>query len=61
MTTNREEFNNLTNEKLAQILASSDDNSVCEYCVYKNRCNRGTISCYDGILQWLKQKGEIEE
>ena len=56
MTTNRDKFNNLTNEKLAQILARSDDNSVCEYCIYKNRCNRGTISCEDGILRYLKQK-----
>ena len=56
MTTNRDKFNNLTNEKLAQILARSSDSSVCEYCIYKNRCNRGTISCEDGILRYLKQK-----
>ena len=55
MATNREKLKLMTNEKIASIFACSSDNSVCEYCVYNNRCNRGTISCYDGILQYLKQ------
>ena len=61
MAINREKLKLMTNEKLASIFACSSDNLVCEYCVYNNRCNRGTISCYDGILQWLKQKQGIEE
>lgn len=61
MTTNREKLNIITNEKLAHIFAYSEDDSVCEYCVYNNGCNRGTISCYDGILQWLNQKAKDSE
>ena len=57
MTTNREKLANITNEKLAHIFARSNDTSVCEYCVYNDRCNRES-SCYVGILQWLNQESE---
>ena len=55
MTTNRKKkINIIANEKLAHIFARSNDISVCEYCVYDNRCDAES-SCYDGILQWLNQ------
>lgn len=47
----------MTNEKLARIFACSHDTSVCEYCVYNNRCNRES-SCYVGTLQWLNQESK---
>ena len=54
--TNRDKVNNMSNDRLADILSRVDNayNTRCKFCIlWGEDCFLGGFSCFDGIKAWL--------
>ena len=54
--TNRDKFNGMSNDRLADILSRVDNayNTRCKLCIlWEEDCFLGGFSCFDGIKAWL--------
>ena len=54
--TNRDKFNGMSNDRLADILSRVDNayNTRCKLCIlWGEDCFLGGFSCFDGIKAWL--------
>ena len=54
--TNRDKFNGMSNDRLADILSRVDNayNTRCKFCIlWGEDCFLGGFSCFDGIKAWL--------
>ena len=54
--TNRDKFNDMSNDRLADILSRVDNayNTRCKLCIlWGENCFLGGFSCFDGIKAWL--------
>lgn len=48
---------NLTVEKLAELI-NTDDNDICNMCIFNNDCKYYSNTCEKGIEQWLLKETE---
>ena len=62
--TNRDKFNGMSNDRLADILSRVDNayNTRCKLCIlWGEDCFLGGFSCFDGIKAWLDAPVRIPE
>lgn len=61
LRTNRNKFNAMPNEKLADILKRAFFGDKCKFCSYSSEdCFETNKSCFDGIKLWLSAPGANE-
>ena len=60
MTNYEKIMNDMTPEKLAELLTGNSERNTCLMCAYRNiaRC---AFQCLDGIEKWLKKEEENHE
>ena len=54
MMTNREWLERLPDEELAEFFLNS--NTMCNWCVHREKACFSTHNCKDGVCKWLQQE-----
>lgn len=63
MTNYEKIMNDMTPEKLAELIAEDTLDNPCNFCAYymDSFLNSPCKTCSEGISEWLKQEAEDEE
>ena len=59
MTNYEKIMNDMTPEKLAELISENTLDNPCQFCAYRDETRCG-FRCTEGIEKWLKQEAEDE-